>query len=218
MSATSALMKRFFVLLLKCHVLLGPHSKSDHFEIKENTERLWRQESVSWPFSILLDLVIAKLVADFLSLTQWSKVLAVDHAERRTWCCWALSCVCERGMTLAWWCWCWSHMWQVCLIIGWKILSLKLLCPPVPLTSFCVFLPLCLSLFPVLCFKAEACVTHSTWHMKPLSCLEPLVRERKREKEWRRGECGCGGWMGGMRTTSFSLPLYFALLAWSGKV
>lgn len=57
---------------------------------------------------------------------------------------------------------------------------------------------LCLSPFPVLCFKAEACVTHSTWHMKPLSCLEPGERETDGRREGER----CGGWMGGMRATS----------------
>lgn len=56
-------------------------------------------------------------------------------------------------------------------------------------------LPLCfcLSPFPVLCFKAEACVTHSTWHMKPLSCLEPGERERKTGGE-RERDVG-GGWV-----------------------
>lgn len=51
-----------------------------------------------------------------------------------------------------------------------------------------VLLSLCLrlSLFPVLCFKAEACVTHSTWHVKPLSCLEPGVREKWGERREER--------------------------------
>lgn len=50
---------------------------------------------------------------------------------------------------------------------------------------------LCLSPFPVLCFKAEACVTHSTWHMKPLSCLEPGERKTGGERERDVG----GGWV-----------------------
>lgn len=60
------------------------------------------------------------------------------------------------------------HTWSLSLSLSLYILRHS---PSIP------SLPVCLSvsvspLFPVLCFKAEACVTHSTWHMKPLSCLE----------------------------------------------
>lgn len=73
----------------------------------------------------------------------------------------------------------------------------------------CVFLRLCLSLFPVLCFKAEACVTHSTWHMKPLSCLEPGVREKEGGKKGGERDVDVGGvrWNEGDLSLSPSLPL-----------
>lgn len=69
---------------------------------------------------------------------------------------------------------------------------------------------LCLSPFPVLCFKAEACVTHSTWHMKPLSCLEPGERERKTGGE-RERDVG-GGWVEWGRHLSPPCCLKFVLL------
>lgn len=77
----------------------------------------------------------------------------------------------------------------------------------------CVFLSLCLSLFPVLCFKAEACVTHSTWHMKPLSCLEPGVREKEGERREERGMWmwGVDGWNEGDLSLPLSLPLCLTL-------
>lgn len=70
--------------------------------------------------------------------------------------------------------------------------------------SLCVCFCLCLSPFPVLCFKAEACVTHSTWHMKPLSCLEPGVRERGRKKGGeRRVDVGVYEWNEGVQPSPF---------------
>lgn len=99
-------------------------------------------------------------------------------------------------------------------------LSLSLHPPPFTLsfTPFPVRLSVSVSpLFPVLCFKAEACVTHSTWRMKPLSCLEVAApaaaaaaaaangasREgrRRREEEW--CECVCVDVGGGCQEWSF---------------
>ncbi len=123
------------------------------------------------------------------------------------------------------------YMWQVCVcvcvcIYEWKIQtwshtwdSLSSLLFHYINTHFfltvcvCVFLSLCLSLFPVLCFKAEACVTHSTWHMKPLSCLEPGVREKEGERREERGMWmwGVDGWNEGDLSLSLSLSLSLCL-------
>lgn len=70
--------------------------------------------------------------------------------------------------------------------------SLSLSPHPLPFTLYS-FPPLLSSvsvspLFPVLCFKAEACVTHSTWRMKPLSCLEVAAAAAESERGKNCGE------------------------------
>lgn len=106
-------------------------------------------------------------------------------------------CVCSVSHTWA----SLSYLWFHCILYTTHLFL-----------SVCVFLRLCLSLFPVLCFKAEACVTHSTWHMKPLSCLEPGVRER-REEERGMWMWGVDGWNDGDPSLS-----YFTLFNRSRKV
>lgn len=82
-------------------------------------------------------------------------------------------------------------------------------------TASHTFVFLCLSWVPELCSKAEACVTHSSWHMKLLSCLEPAVRER-REERWM---WGVGGWNEGSLILSLSLhfPLFSHAVFLRGK-